>query len=496
MKLSPSPQEAWQPLPETAWNEDAARHLLRRAGWTATPAEVARASRDGLAGTVARLFPAAPARLPMPKLTERLQDASEAYRGKVAAAPPEEKRMLQREERERSRDALLDLSIRWLEFAANPENSAFQKWVLFLGDVYVVSFDKVPRTQLLYRHFDAIAEHALGPAPLLAKAMSRSPAMLVYLDLNQNRKDAPNENFARELFELFLLGEGNYTEKDIKESARAFTGYRLRPPAEFFFARNQHDFGRKTIFGRSGNFDGDDVIDLAFGLPAAGAFLPHEMVKFYLSDEMIPREHLASLGEEWRAQGYGLRWLATRFFSSRLFFEPQFRGDFIKSPVQYYLGLLQDLGLDVLPVPRMVVNPLRQMGQVLFNPPNVRGWVGGRNWINSASLAARRTLVETLFNPMREDALTADEQLDVIAAREAGADTFTVTDDRLSPIAALKPPAAAASILASFLAVHPGAEFQDALQAFIADGRNPKDHLRRLRRSIVTALESPEYQLC
>ena len=321
---------------------------------------------------------------------------------------------------------MLDMSIHWMQFAARPENSAYAKWVLFLSDVYVVSYEKVNRTPLIYRHVDTLARHGLGPAPVLTKAISRSPAMITYLDLNQSRRGAPNENFARELFELFVLGEGNYTEKDIKESARAFTGYRLRPPAEFVFAPLQHDTGPKTIFGQTGNFSGDEVIDLAYGTKAAGAFLPHEMVKFYLSDAMLPKDYLLAIGERWQAQGYDLRWLAHAFFGSRLFFAPEFRGNFIKSPVQFYLGLVQDLDLSVAPIPRFVLNPLRQMGQVLFTPPNVRGWVGGRNWINSAALAARRTMVEMLFNPINEKTLNADELVDVAAARSRGQADFAV----------------------------------------------------------------------
>ena len=369
--------------------------------------------------------------------------------------------------------------------------------MLFLSDIYVVSFEKVPRTPLIYQHFDLIARHALGPAPALTKAVSRSPAMVVYLDLNQSRRGAPNENFARELFELFVLGEGNYTEKDIKEAARAFTGYRLRPPGrEFVFARNQHDDGVKTVFGNSGRFDGDAVIDLAFRLPAAAAFLPHEWVKFYLSDTMLPPEYLASIGSLWQSQGLELRWLACRLFGSRLFFAPEFRGEFIKSPVQFYLGLIQDLDLSVLPVPRYVINPLRQMGQVLFVPPNVRGWVGGHAWINSASLAARRSLVEMLFTALNESNLNNDEIIDIVAARSKGPAKFNVTDDRLAPLLNLNPAAAAGRISGALLPEGPGPEFDRTISGYLAGAAGKQaERLRRTKRALITILQSPEYQL-
>lgn len=497
--LSLPPEIAWQPLAAGDWNAEAARHLLRRAGWTAQPGEVARSLQDGLPATLDRLFPAEPELFPPPALLTHFEASLPSYAQRLRAAAPEERRQLQREERERAQSTLVNLTIRWLQFAAQPEHAAYAKWVLFLSDIYVVSFQKVYNPPMIYRHFDILGRNGLGPAPALTKAVSRSPAMILYLDLNQNQAKAPNENFAREMMELFVLGEGHYTEADIKEAARAFTGYRTRPAFDdFHFAAGQHDAGLKTVFGHTGNFTGDQVIDLAYGLPAAGAFLPHELVKFYLSDTMLPAPYLESLGAAWRTEGaYNLRWLAQRFFGSRLFFAPEFRADFIKSPVQYYLGLIQDLGLDVTPIPRYVVNPLRQMGQVLYQPPNVRGWLGGRNWVNSATLAARRSLAEALFTPIDEDTLNADEQIEVVAARTQGHDRFTVTDASLATLGALAPSALVDQLSRTLLAGPPTPAFRAALGDYLAGGGgDPASRAHRLRRTLVTLLESPEYQLC
>ena len=497
--LSQLPATAWQPLPEAEWNADAARHLLRRAGWTARREEVERAQHEGLAATLDRLFPASPPLFPEPVQVARLAEDLPVFAERERAAEtPEDRRLIQRERRERAQTAIQDMSLRWLAYAAQPENAAFAKWVLFLSDIYVVGFDKVQNPPFLWQHFDLLARAGLGPAPALAKAVSRSPAMMLYLDLNQNRREAPNENFARELFELFILGEGNYSERDIKEAARAFTGYRLRPATgEVVFVASQHDNGPKTVFGHTGNLNGDQVIDLAYGTPAAGAFVPHELVKFYLSDAMLPAEYLQALGEGWRTEGgYDLRWLARRFFGSRLFYAPEFRGEFIKSPVQFYLGLVQDLGLNVVPLPRFVLNPLRQMGQVLYTPPNVRGWVGGRAWVNSASLAARRTMVEFLFSPIDERKLNADEQLDLVAAHTNGADRFTFADANLKPLAALSAPAAVQALETDYLPIPSEPTFSASLAEFIAEGAPPAEQTRRLRRAVITLLQSPEYQLC
>src|SRR5581483_7267817 len=147
-------------------------------------------------------------------------------------------------------------------------------------------------------------------------------------------------------------------------------------------------------------------------------------------------------GGAWRAAGFELRVLARQFFGSRLFYAPEFRGNFLKSPIQFYLGAVQDFGLDVAPLPRLTLNPLRQMGQWLFYPPNVRGWVGGRNWINSATIKARRQLVEMLFAPINEKALNADELIDLIAARSNGISNFTVSEAMLHPLVEMDPSAA------------------------------------------------------
>ncbi|HTQ31758.1 MAG TPA: DUF1800 domain-containing protein [Opitutaceae bacterium] len=494
--ISLSPQEAWQPLPAGEWNGAAAAHLLRRTGWAAQPGDVQRALDEGLPKTLERLFPEKPASLVKPKLIADLADETPGLYKKIQGSSPEERLILQREMRERSRMALDDLSIKWLQLSSHPDHSAFEKWVLFLSDIYVVAFQKVFNAALIWQHYDLLRSFAYAPAPVLSKAVSRSPAMVMYLDLQQSRSGAPNENFARELFELFVLGVGNYTEQDIKQAARAFTGYRQRF-GEFVFVPRQHDDGDKTVFGHAGNFSGDDVIDLAYQLPAAGRFLPHEMVKWYLSDTPIADDYLETIGQWWRARDFALRPLALQFFSSRLFFAPEFRGNFIKSPLQFHLGLMQDLDLNVAPLPRQVLVAQRQMGQVLFDPPNVRGWVGGRYWINSATLGARRALVDQLFAPLNEATLNADEQIELVAARANGIDNFTVTDDRLeSAFGRLDAGQLTDRLCDYFLPVPVDPGFRNDIKAFLTGDGSAEHRLARIRNAVMTLLEAPEYHLC
>ncbi|HEY9248981.1 MAG TPA: DUF1800 domain-containing protein [Rariglobus sp.] len=497
MKLDLSPQDAWQPLPPSQWNEDAARHLLRRVGWAAQPPEVARLMTEGLKPGLDRLFPAKANLLSKPRLIANLEAATPAYAEKIRNAESREQRqVLQREQRERQQQALQDLSIKWLQFASRPENAATEKWTLFLSDVYVVSQEKVNHTGHVFRHHEILRQNGLGSAPALTKAVSRSPAMIRFLDLQDSKKNAPNENFARELFELFVLGEGNYTEDDIKQAARAFTGYRLRQD-EFQFVANQHDAGSKKVFGKTGAFTGDDVIDLAYEQPAAGRFVPQEMGRFYLGEDVLSEPYLAPLGEWWKSTGYDLRLLAQRFFSSRLFFHPDFRGNYIKRPTQFLLGLVQDLNINVAPYPRHSLNTLRLMGEEPFRPPNVRGWVGGRLWINSGTLNARRQLVETLFSPVNEDNLNADEQVELVAARAQGIGTFTVTEERLEKMLKnMTPDQITDRFLDYFLPVKVSDTFRANVRSFLTGESEESKRLARLRNTAVTLLQSPEYQLC
>ena len=487
-----SPTDAWQPLPAAQWDEAAARHLLQRIGFSATPAETARTLQEGPAATLARVFAHMPA-LPKPLLIAALESESSKMARKLSGRDPVQKRLAAQDARERSREALADLTLKWLQHAARPENSPAEKWLFFLQDVWVVGIDKVQNSALVFQHQDILRHHALGDAHTLARAMSRSPAMIVYLDLQQSKAEAPNENFARELFELFTLGEGHYTEQDIKEAARAFTGYRQQL-GEFRFVPRQHDRGRKTVFGHSGNFYGDDVLKLVFQQPAASTFLPREMVRFYLSDTPLPAAHLDALGAGWAHDDYDLRALAKKFFASRLFFAPEFRGNFIKSPVQFYLGLLQDLDLSVAPLPRQVIGVLRAMGQMPFNPPNVRGWVGGRSWINSSTLTARRQLVQTLLSPINHDALNADELLELDLAAVNGVTNFTLADTHLSDWTNLAPTELTAKLVSIALPGHRDPELEQQIGAFLA--HSPAKKPAAVRAALATLLESPDYQLC
>jgi len=452
--------------------------------------------REGLPATLNRLFPTTPPPLSKPVFVAQASARIEELRQeKKAALDQDARRLIDREERELERAAGVEFNLKWLQAAADPARSAYEKWLLFLADVYVVSMEKVNRADWMFEHHDILRRHGVGLAPALTKAVSRSPAMIRYLDLDRSSKRAPNENFARELFELFTLGEGNYTEDDIKNAARAFTGYRYTERG-FQLRDRDRDSDSKTIFGQTGNYNGDDVIDLVFTQPAAAKFLPSEMARFYLTDRGLSPEFIAPLADAWRGSGHNLRELCLRFFGSIAFYHPDFRANFIKSPIQFYLGLVQDLGLDVLPLQRTTLQPIRQMGQNMLQPPNVRGWVGGRLWINSSTLSARRQLAQTLCTPLDEDRLNADERLELLAARDAGLSRFTVDEERIRSFTVLGPQGIADRLCDYFLPVRVTPAYRSTLVQYLENERDDDDFEAQARRATIAVLQSPEYQLC
>ena len=480
------------PLPANQFGQTEAQHLLRRAGFSATPDTVKQVLGDGLDATLKRWF-SKPVAMPVPDETEELVEEAVEMQAMIRRTDDQKKKnMMRRQLREQNKEAYQEYGIRWLQFAGEPRLSVQEKYVMFLQDIFVVGRDAVRGTGYLFKHQNLLRRDGFGSYRDLAKAVSRSPAMIRYLNLDKSYKKAPNENFARELFELFTLGEGNYTEQDIKEAARAFTGYRLGA-TDFRFAPGQHDGGVKTVFGETGRFDGDDVIDIVYRQPAAHEFVPRELVRFYLTEEPLPGAYTRDLGRAWRMRSFNMSYLLKKFFGSQLFYAPECRGNMIKSPVHYYLGLCQDLNLDVAPFPGPVLGSLRSMGQEFYNPPNVRGWVGGKHWINATTLAARRHLAKRLFDPINEDKLNADDYVELEAARAAGRAEFVVSRERLKTIAREDPDFIVDHFCSYFLPRSPNKDMRAKLVNHLKVPPGEKQH--HVKDVILVLLQSPQYQL-
>ncbi|MGE9295186.1 MAG: DUF1800 family protein, partial [Puniceicoccales bacterium] len=221
--------------------------------------------------------------------------------------------------------------------------------------------------------------------------------------------------------------------------------------------------------------------------------LPRELGLYYLSETPISEERLRVIGDAWAAQEFDQKWLLQKFFTSRLFFEPAYRGEMIKSPIHYYLGLCQDLNLDVYPVPKRVLGQLRTMGQEFQNPPNVRGWQGGKHWITSSTLSARQGLVRNILYPQNERQLNADQQMALQEARDDGKGPFVVDNERLQPLLERSTPELVDHLCQYFLPQAASPHFKAQLVDHIDNGNESRSELTR--EALLALLQSPQYQL-
>jgi hypothetical protein len=363
--------QPWQPSAEQPWNLKWAGHLFRRAAFGASLTELRDAVRRGLPATLDRLC----------------QGAADA------------------DERER----LFSTTGRYLALNNNPTqlrgwwmyrmrftpHPLREKMTFFWHNHFATSVAKVARCALMYRQNELLRRHALGRFRPFLEDISRDPAMLVWLDSNNNVRGRANENYARELMELFTLGVGNYSERDVREAARAFTGWHT-DGERFDFNERLHDPGPKTVLGQSGNWDGDDVLRICLEQPCCARFVVRKLYRFFISETAQPPDGLLQpLTEVFRRSNYDILGLVRTMISSRHFFSVHAYRQRVKSPAEFVIGIVRALCQDdgeVTPV--ALAMPLEGMGQPLFAPPNVKGWEFGRAWLNTATVVARHNFAQ------------------------------------------------------------------------------------------------------
>ena len=369
---------------------DDARHLLNRTSFAASPEDIAAFSRLTRQQAVDRLLASSQntATTPPPAWVNEPFQSLRRFR----TMSPEERKLAQREVFQRS----FELQSWWLTEMLATRAPLGEKMTLFWHNHFVSSLQKVRSPQLLYRQNALLRRHALGNFADLLRAVSRDPAMLIYLDNALSRKGQPNENFARELMELFTLGEGNYGEQDVKESARAFTGWSVDPETgEFLLRPFVHDDGTKTILGRTGEFDGNGVLDILLAQPQTAEFVAGKLWREFVSPAPDPAE-VRKIARAFRESGYDIRAALKALLVSDAFYAPQNRAALIKSPIELIVGTLRQFDFRTGEVTPFVVTA-NQLGQRLFAPPNVKGWPGGEAWINSTTFLARKAFLERLF---------------------------------------------------------------------------------------------------
>ncbi len=293
--------------------------------------------------------------------------------------------------REESREDLKNLNILWLEEMINSEAQLREKMSLFWHGHFAC---RVINSYFQQELLQIIRENALGNFKDMLMAVSKSPSMLQFLNNQQNKKQHPNENFAREVMELFTMGRGNYTEHDVKESARAFTGWAFGLNGEFVFRRFQHDDGSKTVLGKTGNFNGEDIINLLLEQKQTAKFICKKLYRFFVNDN-VDAEKLQMLADGFYKSGYDIKKLMEDIFTSAWFYDEKNTGTKIKSPVELLAGIRRLLPMEMENDQAQLLFQ-KTLGQILFYPPNVAGWPGGKNWIDSSSLMLRLRIPQIL----------------------------------------------------------------------------------------------------
>jgi uncharacterized protein (DUF1800 family) len=358
------------PLPRDAFDRAAAAHLLRRAQFGVSSAEINQAVSEGLEATVARLLSA---RAESPDFEE----AEQSLRNTAYAA-----------------SSIAGLKAWWLYRLLYSANPLREKLTLLWHNHFATSYAKVNNVPQMAAQNDLFRRHAWGDFHELLHAVARDPAMLVWLDGHANRRRHPNENFAREVMELFALGLGNYTERDIQEAARAFTGWQLRD-GEFWFNASQHDAGVKTVFGKSGRFEGSAIVDLCLDHPACPKFLALKLLRMFVTDhpaDALLSQVAAALARSQLRIEPALREL----FTSAEFFAPEHRHSLIKSPVDLVVGTLRTSAEHI--ALNNACDVLARLGQDVFEPPTVKGWEGGRQWLQTSTWVLRWNFVTELVD--------------------------------------------------------------------------------------------------
>lgn len=421
-----------KPLRAIDFGYEQARHLLLRAGFGGTPRQIQTLVEWGPENSVSHLLNVE--KVPFDEVR------ADAFRRDIKRPPTAEERNAYRmAQRDRDEDALARARLRqqeaerddrrqireiqrwWLKRMIETPRPLEEKMTLFWHGHFATSYRTIEDSYHMFLQNQLFRRHALGNAGDLLFAIIRDPAMLAYLDNNDSRRDRPNENLARELMELFSLGVGNYAERDIKEGARALTGYTFEDDEFLFNARN-HDNGGKSILGKKGNLDGDGFVSAILEHEACSRFLCAKLYRFFVRE--IPtawaeideptRSVIRALASTMLSNRYAIRPVLKRLFLSEHFFARGVVGEQIKSPVDLVVGGVRTLGTPVRDT-SILVDALDLMGQNILFPPSVKGWDGGRSWINTSTLFVRQNIMNFLLTgrlPQGYEPMSRTEKFD------------------------------------------------------------------------------------
>jgi uncharacterized protein (DUF1800 family) len=409
--------------------------------------------------------------------------------GMIQKLNQDQKKMLRRQ----SVEDLKNLNLTWLDQMINSESQLREKMGLFWHGHFACRIINIFFQQQL---INTIRSNALENFGDMLKEVSKSPAMLSFLNNQQNRKQHPNENFAREVMELFTMGRGNYTEEDVKEGARAFTGWGFNLQGEFVNRPFLHDNGIKTFLGKTGNFDGDDILDIILEQKQTAKFITQKIYRYFVND--IPdADEVEKLGGRFYESGYDIRKILGDIYTSDWFYNAKNIGTHIKSPVELIVGIRRMIPLE-LDKPQAQLLFERVLSQVLFYPPNVAGWPGGKNWIDSSSLMFRMKFPQIITGA--DDFMVKPKDDDDTMMGMEGADgeiksrQFNATVDWDSVIKAFNPIAGndlleeiSNIILQTKRKINP-----EIINRYV--DKDSRDGF--IKTTIIELMSTPEYQLC
>lgn len=400
-KVTSGPLKAYVPGPHDSWDAFKAAHLLNRAGFGGKPEEISRLEKIGFAPSLDELvnYEQFSDDFPPVDFTE-LENAYNELRGQRfnflgkgrAKDDPAVLRLQQEANKIRFQKGLEAIR-QCYQRMITTRRPLQEKMTLFWHGHFTSSVLDVEDPRLMYMQNDFFRQNALGKFRDLLVGISKDPAMLKYLNNNTNRKEHPNENYARELQELFTMGVGNYTDEDVKAAARAFTGWTFRN-TEFQFNSFQHDYDEKTYLGQTGNFDGGDIIDIILQRPVTAEFMTRKLLKFFAfpqPDEAVIQQGAGIL----RDHDFEFRPLVRAILGSKVFYSESAYRQQMKSPVQLVVQAIRQMNLD-LPDGPIVSLAAGVMGQMIWAPPNVKGWDGGLAWINTSALLLRYNFMNFL----------------------------------------------------------------------------------------------------
>jgi uncharacterized protein (DUF1800 family) len=397
-----------KPLSKDCWNYETAAHLLNRAGFGGTPEEIARLTGLGHDAALSSLLDYEKIPDPTPDPAWAVPDLGRAERIKaIQGMAPEAKRQAQQAEQRAQNQHIIELRGWWLDRMARGPRPFQEKMVLFWHGHFATSFDKVRDAYFMWRQNELFRRLATDYWLRLLTEAGKDPAMLIWLDQAQSRKEHPNENYAREVMELFSLGEGHYTETDVTEGARALTGWSLdRQTEQFIYRPFFHDNGDKTFLGLTGNLDGDDMMAQIVRQPQSAVFITGKLWNFFAGQP--PSDDLNNaLAEAFIDNARCFKPFLRVMFSSKEFYSDAIVRNQVKSPVQWLVGTTRMLQCDLPPA--FICGAItRSLGQDLFAPPNVKGWDGGITWITTNTLLERYNDAATLVQGTTQQLSASD----------------------------------------------------------------------------------------